>query len=116
MRGSVGIFHLQTQGKVSRTHQVKERYSGDQLQARILFPPPLSKRVVMPSYSPPSKVRALKPVKTLQSLQWPVPTDKRKGVFSAMDECPMKGNRDQVNGELHRLIQLKSKFHFFLLP
>lgn len=33
-----------------------------------------------------------------------------------MDECPMKGNSDQVNGELHRLIQLKSKFHFFLLP
>lgn len=33
-----------------------------------------------------------------------------------MDECLREGNTDQVNGELDRLIQLRSRFHVFLLP
>lgn len=88
--GSVGVFHLRTQEKVSQI-RLRKRYSVDRLQARILFPP--------------LKIRGTEVQgKTLHSLQWSVPTDQKKGVFSVMAECPREGSTDQANGELDRLI------------
>lgn len=99
--GSVGIFHLRTQEKVSQIRLGK--IFGGSIASQDPFPPLKIKGTEVQG-------------KTLHSLQWSVPTDQKKGVFSVMAQCPRKGSTDQANGELDRLIQLRSRFHVFLLP
>lgn len=78
--GSVGIFHLWIQEKVS---QIRLRIFGGSIATRVISP--LLKGTEVQG-------------KTLHSLQWSVPSDQKKGVFGVMDECPREGNTDQVNG------------------